>query len=56
MDLTEIGKLMTEDRLDEINRLLKDGWVLVSVNFIEDGIDSYHRYVLGLPRAQCENK
>lgn len=51
MGSVHVSKVIETTSVDEVNKLLKEGWVVLSSGFIQspDGKPPYHSYSLGYP-------
>lgn len=51
MELTDIVEVKETRDVDEVNKLLKDGWIILSTGLYDEQRPGYgnHTYSLGLP-------
>lgn len=58
MELHEIIEIKETTKTYEANNLLNDGWVLLSVGFVDEQAPGYqyHKYSLGLPESVKRRK
>lgn len=57
MELSEIVEIKETANQNEVNELLKEGWILLSVGFVDEGVPGcqYHKYSLGLTKSAQEH-
>ena len=58
MDLHKIIEVKEFSDIHEVNKLLNEGWVLLSLGFVDEGVPGYqyHKYSIGLPKSVKESE